>query len=105
MIYLAFLVVLFGCGSKETIYPAPKPTGGTAYTFQELDAVCSKCHNDSTSNPKIPHEEVAFRAAAKVKAEIQSGDMPPNPAGFDKAKALAFFDVKKPKPADDGGYQ
>jgi hypothetical protein len=105
MIYLAMLMFIFSCGSKETIYPAPKPTEVKAYTFAELDAVCSKCHNETTANPKIPHDEVAFKASAKVKSEIESGDMPPNPAGFDKAKALAFFAVKKPKPVDDGGYQ
>jgi hypothetical protein len=86
----AVFVILQSCGSTNTdyVYADQKPPV-EAYSFADLEGKCGKCHPGN--GVIIPLEEEAFRGSAKVKSEIESGDMPPNPAGFDKAKALAFF--------------
>jgi len=85
----ALFVLCTACGSRDVdvIYDTPKPI--EAYTFEELKAKCTKCHPGN--GVSIPLEEALFRGSAKVRSEIEGGDMPPNPEGFDKSRALAFF--------------
>ena len=97
MRYLILIIVVcsFGtsmvsCGSKETeiVYEDNKPA--VPYNFEILKSKCSKCHPSSA--PALPTDEAGWKASAKIKSEITSGDMPKgSQVGFDKAAALKFL--------------
>jgi len=108
-----FLVALFASGMTGCGYQADKGVrveyedqdqDVVPYSFSEIQATCGKCHNASA--PAIPiSDEAAFKASAKVLAEIESGDMPPTQGSFVKAKAIAFIKGIKPKTKGEAGYE
>lgn len=85
------IILVASCGYSDKgvrVEYDDKPV--VAYTFEEIKATCGKCHPGSA--PAIPlNDEASFKASPKVLAEIESGDMPPTPGAFEKAKAIAFM--------------
>ena len=89
LFYGALVMIMLACGSRETeIRYEGKPK---AYSWNDMKAKCFTCHNSAA--PQIPTTEAEFKASAKVKAEIQSGDMPKgDKSNFDKAAALSYLE-------------
>lgn len=94
---LIFLLTLItGCGyfyeTQRTdieYQDAEEVNPAADYAFSDFDRLCFSCHNSSA--PNIPKDEAGFKASKKVIASIKSGKMPPNKSGFNKARALEFF--------------
>ena len=98
----ALFVLCQACGSRDVDVVYDKQAPAESYSFADFQAKCFTCHPGSA--PAIPGDEAGFRAAAKVKARIENGSMPPSKEGFDKAKALAFFSKEEKPSQPTGGY-